>query len=72
GLVGAVVAGALAGGSLLDGLQRATFPGAIPTLPPFLGALLASGAVTVGVSLLGRQVTDLEAVGARVPALSGG
>ncbi len=72
GLLGAVVAGALAGGSVLDGLQRATFPGAIPTLPPFLGAVLASAAVTVGVSLLGRQVTDLEAVGARVPALSGG
>ncbi|MBB3231376.1 sodium:solute symporter [Halomonas stenophila] len=42
GLAGAVLPGWLASGSLVAGLLAASFPGGVPTLPPFLGALLAS------------------------------
>ncbi len=65
GLVGAVLPGLVADGSL----AAATFPGAVPTLPPFLGALLASTVVAVGVSLAARTETDLAAVGAAVAPL---
>lgn len=47
GLFGAVVPGWVAQGSLTAGLVAASFPGGIPTLPPFLGALLASTLVSV-------------------------
>lgn len=69
GLAGAVVPGWVATGSAVRGLWLASFPDAVPTLPPFLGALLASAVVTVVVSLAGRTVTDLRALNARVPAL---
>lgn len=72
GLAGAVLPGWLAGGSLVDGVVAATFPGAIPTLAPFAGALVASAVVSVGVSLAGRQSTDLVAVGARAPSFAAG
>ncbi|UYG07103.1 sodium:solute symporter family transporter [Halomonas sp. M4R1S46] len=42
GLAGAVLPGWLASGSLVAGLLAASFPAGVPTLPPFLGALLAS------------------------------
>ncbi|MDN3558068.1 sodium:solute symporter [Halomonas maura] len=42
GLAGAVLPGWLASGSLVAGLLAASFPSGVPTLAPFLGALLAS------------------------------
>jgi len=47
GLLGAVLPGWLTQGSLAAGLLAASFPGGVPTLPPFLGALLASTLVSV-------------------------
>jgi Na+/proline symporter len=47
GLIGAVLPGWFSGGSLLAGLQAASFPGGIPTLMPFVGALLGSGLVSL-------------------------
>ena len=59
GLAGAFGAGWVAAGSLSGALAAVTFPDAVPTLPPFAGALLVSTAVTVLVSLLGRGEKDL-------------
>ncbi|MBW5801018.1 sodium:solute symporter [Halomonas elongata] len=47
GLVGAVVPGWVAQGSLMAGVQAASFPGGIPTLSPFLCALIASTLVSL-------------------------
>ncbi|WP_333708907.1 sodium:solute symporter family transporter [Tepidimonas ignava] len=47
GVVGAVLPDALASGSLGQGIVAATFPANVPTLAPFVGALLASSAVTL-------------------------
>jgi hypothetical protein len=47
GLIGAVAPGWISGGSLLAGLEAASFPGAIPTLWPFVGALTASALVSL-------------------------
>lgn len=69
GLIGAIAPGAVASGALSEGLRQATFPTGVPTLQPFLGALVASSIVAVGVSLLSRDDTDLEALDARVPSL---
>jgi solute:Na+ symporter, SSS family len=66
GLIGALTAGILAGGSLAEGLTRVTFPLASPTLPEFAAALLASSAVAVGVALASGGSTDLGDVGAAV------
>jgi Na+/proline symporter len=52
GLVGAVAPGWFTGGSFSAGLLAASFPGAIPTLAPFLGALLASSLVSVAIALV--------------------
>ncbi len=52
GLVGAVLPGWVMQGSLSAGLLAASFPGGIPTLAPFAGALLASTLVSVTVALL--------------------
>jgi Na+/proline symporter len=52
GLVGAVLPGWVAHGSFAAGVLAATFPGGIPTLAPFAGALLASTVVSVAVALL--------------------
>ncbi|HUG84024.1 MAG TPA: hypothetical protein VMM13_05640 [Euzebya sp.] len=60
GLVGAVLPGLLSTGSLGEAVRAATFPTAVPTLPPFLGALGLSAVVTVAVSLWGRQTVDLD------------
>ena len=51
GLVGAVVPGWWAQGSLLAGIQTASFPGGIPALAPFVGALLASALVSVVIAM---------------------
>lgn len=47
GLLGAALPGWLAQGSLAAGLLAASFPAGVPTLGPFLGALLVSSAVSV-------------------------
>jgi solute:Na+ symporter, SSS family len=51
GLLGAIVPGWVTEGSLTEGVRLATFPGAIPTLPPFLWAAVASTVVTIVVAL---------------------
>lgn len=60
GLLGAVLPGWLSGGSLQAGLLAASFPTSVPTLAPFVGALLASSAV----SLLMVWLRPAPAVGA--------
>lgn len=52
GLLGAVLPGWIASGSLTQGILVASFPGGIPSLGPFAGALLASTTVSVLVALL--------------------
>ncbi|MGM0767292.1 MAG: sodium:solute symporter [Pseudomonadota bacterium] len=47
GLAGAILPGWISGGSLAAGLHAASFPGAIPTLAPFLGALVCSTAASI-------------------------
>lgn len=47
GLLGAVVPGWIGSGSVEAGIVAASFPGGVPTLGPFAGALLASLAVSV-------------------------
>ena len=47
GLVGAVLPGWLSQGSVSAGVIAATFPGSVPTLGPFVGALLLSTAVSM-------------------------
>ncbi|MFC3286011.1 sodium:solute symporter family transporter [Litchfieldella rifensis] len=47
GLVGAVLPGWVTQGSLSAGILAASFPGGVPTLGPFLGALLASTLVSL-------------------------
>lgn len=56
GLLGAVLPGWLGSGSLWQGVLAATFPANVPTLGPFLGALLLSTLVS-GLLLLGRRTT---------------
>ncbi|MEE8602025.1 sodium:solute symporter [Euzebya tangerina] len=58
GLAGAVVPGLISTGSLVEALRLASFPGATPTLPPFLGALGLSALVTFAVSLAGGDRRD--------------
>jgi Na+/proline symporter len=67
GLIGAGAAAALTDA----GFASVTFPGGVPGLPPFAGALIASTAVAVAMSLASRRRTDIEALGAAVPALRG-
>lgn len=52
GLVGAVLPGWVAQGSLQAGLLAASFPGGVPTLAPFVGALIASTLVSALVALV--------------------
>lgn len=54
GLLGAVLPGWVASGSLLQGLELASFPNTVPTLAPFAGALLASSLVSLVGALLWR------------------
>lgn len=55
GLVGAVLPGWYSSGLLQGGLEAASFPGGVPTLAPFAGALIASSFVSVVVALTKRQ-----------------
>jgi len=52
GLMGAVAPGWVSGGSLMAGLEAASFPGAIPTLWPFVGALTASVLVSLVLAMV--------------------
>ena len=56
GLAGAIIPGWVTGGSLTAGVLAASFPGGIPTLEPFLGALAASAVVSLAITLVwGRK-----------------
>ncbi|WP_166253096.1 sodium:solute symporter family transporter [Marinobacter salicampi] len=57
GILGAIAPGWLAGGSVAAGVMAASFPGGIPTLAPFAGALVASTLVSVMVAMLSRGRT---------------
>jgi solute:Na+ symporter, SSS family len=70
GLAGAVLPGVIASGSLVEGVRLATFPDAIPTMAPFVGAVLASTAAALLVTLVARREVDLEALGRRPTALA--
>lgn len=64
------IAGALAGAAWQHGsLAAATFPGGVPTLGPFLGALAASALVAGSGAVFGGARADPTAAGAAVPAL---
>lgn len=52
GLAGTLVGGGVVAGGAGGALLAATFPGSVPTLPPFLGALVGGGLGTVAVSLV--------------------
>ncbi len=52
GLLGAILPGWLDTGSALQGAVLASFPNTVPTLPPFVGALVASTVVSVLCALL--------------------
>lgn len=69
GLAGAIAPGWISTGSVGSGALLATFPHAVPTLPPFAGALLASSVVAAVVSLAARRGTDLGALDTRISAL---
>jgi hypothetical protein len=53
GVIGALAPGWVESGSLVGGVTAASFPGAVPTLPPFLGALVISSLVSLGIALTG-------------------
>ncbi len=50
GMLGAVLPGWMIQGSLAAGVLAASFPGSVPTLPPFLGALVVSTLVSLAVA----------------------
>lgn len=52
GVAGAILPGWIMSGSLSEALQIASFPGGVPTLAPFAGATLASGGVTLLLTLV--------------------
>lgn len=54
GLLGAIIPGWVTGGSLMSGLEVASFPGGIPTLWPFVGALAGSTLVSLALALAAR------------------
>lgn len=71
GLAATVVPGWVSTGSLAEGAWLATFPDAVPTLPPFAAAVVVSAVVAVVGSLLSRGETDLAELDERVPELAG-
>ncbi len=71
GLAGTVVPGWITTGSLTEGAWLATFPDAVPTLPPFATGLIVSSLVAVALSLLSREEVDLAELDDRVPELAG-
>jgi solute:Na+ symporter, SSS family len=69
GLAGCIVPNLVLTGSLGEAIRLATFPDAVPTLLPFLGALVASTAVALVVSMLQQRAVDLDGIGGRIRAL---
>ncbi len=61
GLAGAYGYGLVTGGSLDAAVRISTFADG-PALGPFASALIASGAVSVLVSLIGRRKADMSAL----------
>lgn len=57
GMVGAILPGWIAHGSLASGVLAASFPDSIPTLPPFLAALAASTLVSLLIAWLKPRAT---------------
>nr|WP_297459035.1 sodium:solute symporter [uncultured Halomonas sp.] len=57
GLIGALLPGWIAQGSLTAGLLAASFPGGVPTLGPFVGALAASTLVSLLIALARPRMT---------------
>ncbi|RUR33616.1 sodium:solute symporter [Vreelandella nanhaiensis] len=55
GLLGAILPGWTSHGELQAGVIAATFPGGVPTLAPFLGALVASTSISVMLAYLGKH-----------------
>ena len=68
GIVGAIGLSWLTTGTWRGAVDAVTFPDAVPTLAPFAGALLASAAVTVVVSLIARDRADLDDLDTQVRA----
>jgi hypothetical protein len=68
GIIGAAAGALLQHGSLL----AATFPGGVPTLGPFLGALSASVLVVAIGAIFGGAGGDPAAAGSRVAPLEAG
>ncbi len=67
------VAGALAGAAWQQGsLAAVTFPGGVPTLGPFLGAIAASGLIVAIAATISRERIDPAQAGASVPQLERG
>ncbi|MDX1658082.1 MAG: hypothetical protein R3343_04610 [Nitriliruptorales bacterium] len=67
GLVGAFVGGLVERGDLAGAVDAVTFADTVPTLPPFLGALLGSAGVAILVSLLSSPSGDLDSLEERLP-----
>jgi Na+/proline symporter len=59
GITGALVGGFIEAGALAGTVDAVLFTDAVPTLPPFAGALAASAVATVVVSLAGGGRADL-------------
>ena len=60
GLIGAVLPGWVASASLSQGILIASFPGGVPSLGPFVGALLASTLVSLLVASLAPRSASTE------------
>ena len=60
GLIGAVLPGWVASASLSQGILIASFPGGVPSLGPFVGALLASTLVSLLVATLAPRRASIE------------
>lgn len=71
GVTGALVGGWLEAGTLAGTLETVLFTDAIPTLPPFAGALVLGAATTAVVSLLAGRSTDLDGVAEEVRTRAG-
>jgi solute:Na+ symporter, SSS family len=75
GVVGALGLSLAVTGSVAGAIDAVSFPDAVPTLPPFAGAMLASGLVTFVVSMFSRPRMDLgdldDAVRERIAAAGG-
>lgn len=66
GLAGAFGLSLAITGTVAGAIDAVTFPDAVPTLAPFAGAIIASGLVTLVVSLLGRPAIDLTELDTRI------